>query len=141
MPDPRNAKPDTRNEEHPYRAYHPNPEYRAPSTEHRAPSTDPPPAPMEQVSVLSSGCVIEEGRHDDLLARGGVYADLVQKQTLGGDGGDGGDGVGDGVGEDECAPKPNTWNANPEPDSPARTARKPSPPRALAPESNNPWNP
>jgi ATP-binding cassette, subfamily B, multidrug efflux pump len=36
----------------------------------------------DQIVVLRDGQIIERGKHDDLLARGGYYADLYQKQLL-----------------------------------------------------------
>jgi ATP-binding cassette, subfamily B, multidrug efflux pump len=36
----------------------------------------------DQIVVLKDGTVIESGTHDELLARGGYYADLYQKQLL-----------------------------------------------------------
>jgi ABC-type multidrug transport system fused ATPase/permease subunit len=35
----------------------------------------------DQVLVMAAGRVAEQGRHDDLLRSGGVYADLVRRQT------------------------------------------------------------
>jgi ATP-binding cassette subfamily B protein len=32
--------------------------------------------------VLKDGQILEHGTHEDLLARGGYYADLYQKQLL-----------------------------------------------------------
>jgi len=34
------------------------------------------------ISVLREGWLLEEGTHEELLARGGYYADLHNKQTL-----------------------------------------------------------
>jgi len=36
----------------------------------------------DQIVVLVDGAITECGTHDDLLARGGYYADLYQKQLL-----------------------------------------------------------
>jgi ATP-binding cassette subfamily B protein len=36
----------------------------------------------DQIVVLRDGQIIERGKHDDLLARGGYYADLYHKQLL-----------------------------------------------------------
>ena len=36
----------------------------------------------DQIVVLIGGCITERGTHDELLARGGYYADLYQKQLL-----------------------------------------------------------
>ncbi len=40
-------------------------------------------ARMDRIVVLDEGRVIEEGSHDDLLARGGVYAGLWSRQSGG----------------------------------------------------------
>jgi ATP-binding cassette subfamily B protein len=32
--------------------------------------------------VLHEGRLVERGRHDDLVARGGIYAELYRKQLL-----------------------------------------------------------
>jgi subfamily B ATP-binding cassette protein MsbA len=34
----------------------------------------------DRVVVLNDGQIVEEGTHDDLLARGGMYLDLYQRQ-------------------------------------------------------------
>jgi ABC-type multidrug transport system fused ATPase/permease subunit len=34
----------------------------------------------DQICVVQAGCIIERGRHDDLLARGGLYRDLYERQ-------------------------------------------------------------
>jgi ATP-binding cassette subfamily B protein len=34
------------------------------------------------IVVLDEGCIVEKGTHDELLARGGIYAGLYQKQLL-----------------------------------------------------------
>jgi len=34
------------------------------------------------IVVLDEGRIAEQGSHDDLLARGGLYADLYRKQLL-----------------------------------------------------------
>ena len=35
---------------------------------------------MEKVNVVERGAITERGSHDDLLAAGGVYAQLVRRQ-------------------------------------------------------------
>ncbi len=37
----------------------------------------------DKIIVLHQGRVVEEGRHEELLAQGGFYAQLVQRQTGG----------------------------------------------------------
>ena len=34
------------------------------------------------IVVLDHGTIVEQGTHDELMARGGRYADLVKLQTL-----------------------------------------------------------
>ncbi len=36
----------------------------------------------DQIFVLDAGRIVERGRHDDLVARGGLYADMYRKQLL-----------------------------------------------------------
>jgi ABC-type multidrug transport system fused ATPase/permease subunit len=36
----------------------------------------------DRILVLESGELVEEGRHDELLARGGVYARLLHRQRI-----------------------------------------------------------
>ena len=36
----------------------------------------------DQIVVVKDGAIIESGTHEELLARGGYYADLYQKQLL-----------------------------------------------------------
>jgi len=32
--------------------------------------------------ALDEGRIVEQGTHDDLMAAGGLYAEMVQRQTL-----------------------------------------------------------
>jgi ABC-type multidrug transport system fused ATPase/permease subunit len=48
----------------------------------------------DRIIVLSAGVVAEEGTHDDLMKRGGVYAGLYQLQSKGNAAGDSNDTVG-----------------------------------------------
>jgi ATP-binding cassette subfamily B protein len=34
----------------------------------------------DKILVLSEGAIVEQGRHDELIQRGGMYYQLVQKQ-------------------------------------------------------------
>ena len=43
----------------------------------------------DKIVVLHGGRVAEEGTHADLVAKGGVYANLIHTQMLAGDGGGG----------------------------------------------------
>jgi ATP-binding cassette subfamily B protein len=36
----------------------------------------------DQILVLDDGCVIERGTHDELLAHGGLYASIYERQLL-----------------------------------------------------------
>ena len=37
----------------------------------------------DRISVMESGVVVEEGTHAELVARGGVYAGMVERQSFG----------------------------------------------------------
>uniref|UniRef100_A0A8C2VBI6 ATP binding cassette subfamily B member 6 (LAN blood group) n=1 Tax=Chinchilla lanigera TaxID=34839 RepID=A0A8C2VBI6_CHILA len=37
----------------------------------------------DQILVLKDGCIVERGRHEALLSRGGVYANMWQLQQQG----------------------------------------------------------
>ena len=45
-------------------------------------------AALDRLIVLDEGRIVEEGRHADLVARGGLYADLWHRQSGGFLGGD-----------------------------------------------------
>jgi ATP-binding cassette, subfamily B, multidrug efflux pump len=51
-------------------------------------------AAMDRLIIMDQGRIVEEGRHQDLLAKGGIYADLWARQSGGFLAGDGGDRVG-----------------------------------------------
>ena len=36
----------------------------------------------DQIAVLHAGRIVEQGTHDELLARNGYYSDLYNKQLL-----------------------------------------------------------
>jgi ATP-binding cassette subfamily B protein len=36
----------------------------------------------DQILVLDAGRLVERGRHEELVARGGIYAELYRKQLL-----------------------------------------------------------
>ena len=56
----------------------------------------------DSVVVMSAGGVVERGTHDELIAKGGIYKDLVKRQLQGGGGGGGGgDEKGNGSAEEE----------------------------------------
>ena len=38
----------------------------------------------DQIVVMDDGCVVENGNHDELVAKGGLYAQLVARQLAGG---------------------------------------------------------
>ena len=38
-------------------------------------------AQMDRLIVLDNGCIVEQGTHEDLLAKGGIYAGLWQQQA------------------------------------------------------------
>ncbi len=40
-------------------------------------------ARMDRLVVLDRGAILEEGRHEDLIRRGGLYADLWRRQSGG----------------------------------------------------------
>lgn len=37
----------------------------------------------DNIIVIDRGCVVEQGSHSELMARGGLYSKLVQRQLLG----------------------------------------------------------
>lgn len=37
----------------------------------------------DNILVIDKGCVVEQGPHAELMARGGLYCKLVQRQILG----------------------------------------------------------
>ncbi|MDX2289054.1 MAG: ABC transporter ATP-binding protein [Hyphomicrobiaceae bacterium] len=40
-------------------------------------------AAMDRLVIMDKGAIVEEGRHDELIRRGGLYADLWQRQSGG----------------------------------------------------------
>lgn len=42
----------------------------------------------DNIAVMTEGKVVEQGTHEELIARGGLYAAMVQSQDLGGDSGE-----------------------------------------------------
>lgn len=36
----------------------------------------------DNIVVMDKGCVVEQGTHSELMARGGLYSKLVQRQVL-----------------------------------------------------------
>jgi ATP-binding cassette subfamily B protein len=67
----------------------------------------------DKILVLEAGHVVESGRHEDLLAAGGLYADLYNTQFLGQDreaAGSGGAAVGAGA-DTGASPAPAPWVA------------------------------
>ena len=36
----------------------------------------------DRIFVIDEGRIVEEGKHDDLIAKGGVYAKLVELQNV-----------------------------------------------------------
>ena len=37
---------------------------------------------QDQILVLEKGSIVERGKHDELVAKGGLYADLYNRQDL-----------------------------------------------------------